>query len=272
MTQPRVNTVDARLWAAARYFHRNGFITLVTPRRPFIPEWVAKRFKPAAATTTADDGYGYRVNIADMHRMYMRYLQAKLIKAAITLHFNHESGISERETDVLESTLRNYVQAVQDQEYMAKHSGKRNDPFIASSERLHDNHLLEREMGRQGKIPSDLEELKGSARPTGPWEKGNKGAAQPVYATRGETLKRGLLSRLAGALVGGAFLVGPMWLLALERDLYFQLGFTTGCVSLFGFLMAWSLDTLEAVFAASIAYAAVLMVFIGVIMQETGDR
>ncbi|KAL3448940.1 hypothetical protein BJX65DRAFT_52147 [Aspergillus insuetus] len=107
---------------------------------------------------------------------------------------------------------------------MAKHSNKRNDPFIASSERLHDNYLLMREMGRQGKQPSDLEALKASEIPTGPWEREIKGGAQPLYATRAETLKRGLLSRLAGALLGDAFLVGPMWLLALERDLYFQSG------------------------------------------------
>ncbi|KAL3465354.1 hypothetical protein BJX64DRAFT_63811 [Aspergillus heterothallicus] len=37
---------------------------------------------------------------------------------------------------------------------------------------------------------------------------------------------------------------------------------STGCVSAFGFLMAWFLSTLEAVFAASIASAAVLMGFI----------
>jgi hypothetical protein len=36
--------------------------------------------------------------------------------------------------------------------------------------------------------------------------------------------------------------------------------------------MAWYLNTLEAVFAASIAYAAVLMVFIEVIMQKAGSR
>lgn len=155
---------------------------------------------------------------------------------------------------------------------MAKHSGKRNDPFIASSERLHDHYILEREMTRQGKIPDDFEALKATAILTGPWEKGNRAGAQPIYATRAETMKRGLFSRLAGALVGGAFLIGPMWLLALERDLYFQLGFTTGFVSAFGLLMAWYLNTLESVFAASIAYAAVLMVFIGVIMQEAGSR
>jgi hypothetical protein len=36
--------------------------------------------------------------------------------------------------------------------------------------------------------------------------------------------------------------------------------------------MAWYLSTFEAVSPASIAYAAVLMAFIGVIMQEIGGN
>lgn len=146
-----------------------------------------------------------------MNRMYMRCLQLKLVKAAITLH-SKEPKISGTEADALESTLRTtvhhpsalaravnvafnvqsrIVQAVQDQEYMAKHSRQRNDPFIASSERLQASYILEREMTRQGKTPSDFEELKASAIPRGLWEKGSKSGAQPLYATRAETTKRG---------------------------------------------------------------------------------
>ncbi|KAL3475377.1 hypothetical protein BJX99DRAFT_160080 [Aspergillus californicus] len=43
------------------------------------------------------------------------------------------------------------------------------------------------------------------------------------------------------------------------------------CVSL-GLLMASFLSTLEAVSAASLSYAAVLMVFIGVMIQDTGSN
>ena len=55
-----------------------------------------------------------------------------------------------------------------------------------------------------------------------------------------------------------------MWGLVLNREVYFHLGLTTGCVLAFGFLMAWYLNTLEAVFAATLAYAAVLIVVVGV--------
>lgn len=72
--------------------------------------------------------------------------------------------------------------------------------------------------------------------------------------------------------MGGAFLVAPMWLLALKQDLYLQLGITTGCVSIFGLLVAWYLSSLEAVFTACIAYAAVLMVFVGAMIQNKGGN
>ena len=63
-------------------------------------------------------------------------------------------------------------------------------------------------------------------------------------------------------------MVAPMWVLVLKRDMWVHLGVTTGCVFAFGFLASWSLGTLEGVFAATLAYAAVLMVFVGVMMQE----
>lgn len=113
--------------------------------------------------------------------------------------------------------------------------------------------------------------LKPLAMATGPWEDGN-GAMQPIGGTRGERLRRALWSRVTGALVGAAFLVGPMWLLALKQEIYLQLGVTTGCIVAFGLVMVVSLNTLDAVFAATLAYAAVLMVFVGVVAQGLGGN
>jgi hypothetical protein len=164
---------------------------------------------------------------------------------------------------------------------MAKFSCQRNDPFIASSERSHDNHLLQRAMNRRGKTASDLGDhsdpdnlvhLKKLATPTGPWEDSSANqSARPIASTRGEALQRALWSRIGGACVGGIFLIGPMWLLVLKQELYLQLGATTVCVSAFGLLMAWYLDTLGAVFAATLGYAAVLMVFVGVVMESVSS-
>lgn len=98
---------------------------------------------------------------------------------------------------------------------------------------------------------------------------GRVGWSNSIASPRPQTMKRAFWSRLLGAGIGGAFLIAPMWLLALRRELDLHLGVTTVCVSGFGFLMAWVLDRLEAVFAATLAYAAVLMVCVGVMIQET---
>lgn len=112
---------------------------------------------------------------------------------------------------------------------------------------------------------------KASAIPTGPWETLTEGrGAQPLVGTRTEAMKRATLSKFGSAIVGAMFLIGPMWALALHQEIFFQLSFTTGCVLVFGMLMAWYLDTIDKVFSVTLAYAAVLMVFIGVIMEQEG--
>jgi len=171
---------------------------------------------------------------------------------------------------------------------MAKFANQSSDPFIASQEREHDGYLLLEALTREGITPSSLgEQQKLSAIPTGPWEQqqrhgrglirrntnistiGESGVAQPLLGTRSETFKRAALARVTAALVGAVFLVGPMWALVLKQDsVYFQLGFTTACVLVFGLIMAWYLETVDKVFSVTLAYAAVLMVFIGVMMER----
>jgi hypothetical protein len=158
---------------------------------------------------------------------------------------------------------------------MAKFSGQRKDPFIASSERSQDNSLLQRAINYHSKFvnrydhhdPNNLIDLISSAAVTGPWEDLRQDwNGDAIANTRAEVNRRARWSRIGGACVGGGFLIAPMWLLVLKQELYIQLGVTTGCVSTFGLLMAWYLPTLEAVFASTLAYSAVLMVFVGAIM------
>ncbi|KAL4883675.1 hypothetical protein BJY04DRAFT_216025 [Aspergillus karnatakaensis] len=242
---------DANVWKKVLYLHREGFMDL----QPL-----------------TDGDYGYRINFADVHRMYLRFLQAKLIDRTVSLQFKPEGFLSDNNMGDLGCVLRQYIQAVRDLECMAKYSGHWNDPFVASAERSHEEHLLSDAMLRASKTASDFsDKFKDNAIPTGPWEDGDWGGGTTLGTTRAAIRKRALWSKIAGALLGGTFLIGPMWLLALERDLHLQLGLTTGCVLAFGTLMAWYLNTVEAVFASSIAYAAVLMVFIGAMMQENGN-
>lgn len=44
----------------------------------------------------------------------------------------------------------------------------------------------------------------------------------------------------------------------------------TGCVGAFGVSMSPYLETVDNVFAATLAYAAVIMVFLGNVIEETG--
>lgn len=157
---------------------------------------------------------------------------------------------------------------------MGRFSGQRHDPFRVSSERYQERKLLERLLQTEKlKAVGDFCWLKDTATPTGPWEEPwepGKGGMRPIGGTRGEAFRQALWSRAAGALVGAAFLIGPMWPLVLKQDIYLQLGMTTGCIIAFGSVMVFALRTLEAVFAATLAYAAVLMVFVGVVMQSVG--
>lgn len=150
------------------------------------------------------------------------------------------------------------------------------DPFIASSERYQDHHLLDLALYAAKKDLRDFYHLKPTAAPTGPWERRSPYGQVPIGGTRNaaadEVLRREFWVRIGGALVGGAFLIVPMWVFALSQDMVFLLGGTTVCVLLFGVLVAFIVSGPEAVFAATLAYAAVLMVFVGVVMEELGEK
>ncbi|PSR98977.1 hypothetical protein BD289DRAFT_361612, partial [Coniella lustricola] len=232
-------------------------------------------------TELSDEEYGFSVNIADIQRMHLRILQGRVNWLALSAGFGENYGIDDGVPHELGSALHEYdltyacfnvpliVQAVRDHEYMCQFSEERNDPFKISSERSLDRQMLYQAMRHKLKPLGLFQYLKPTATPTGPWEDG-QGEIRPMVGTRGEYFRRALWSRLAGALIGAVFLIGPMWLLVLEQNIFLQLGVVTGCIVIFGLLMVVWLDMLDAVFAATLAYAAVLMVFVGVVMQNLG--
>lgn len=108
---------------------------------------------------------------------------------------------------------------------------------------------------------------------TGPWEKVSiNGRVKPTGGTRGSNvrsiLKRAFWWRLGAAPVGAAFLIGPLWFLSLRKELYLQLGATTGFMLGFAFITAFFVEKADQVFAGTLAYAAVLMVFVGVTLDK----
>lgn len=180
------------------------------------------------------------------------------------------------------------VQAMKNHEYMTRFSHQQSDPFVCSSERKQDNVIINLALNRRAKcimdlVPTDLGPTDGvnklkyladMASFAGPWEKSNRSkTAQAITSTRGQMFRRDIWTRLGAGCVSGLFLIGPMWLLTLKaQEVFLQLGVTSGCVVVFGLLMAWVLPTIETVFAATLAYAAVLMVFVGVVMQGIQSR
>jgi len=161
------------------------------------------------------------------------------------------------------------------------------DAFVISAERALDRDLLFLGMDRAHKSRRDIcppsttsnaaLSLPSSITDTGPWERPSRSdlGVAPTGGTRGANVKsltnQAFWGRLSAALVAAAFLVGPMWLLVLRREeIYVHLGATTGFVFAFGFALAFFVEKMDQVFAGTLAYAAVLMVFVGVIMQGAG--
>ncbi|KAJ9138174.1 hypothetical protein NKR23_g8664 [Pleurostoma richardsiae] len=233
--------------------------------------------------------------------MHLRYLQIRLMDISVSLQFDGETEIVAHERD-LGNLLRQYTQGVQDYEYMIKVSQQPYDFFVMSAQRIQDRRLLDGAMASRSKSPSDLEP--DGIMATGPWEvsklrkdielaaaavavapAGNGVPAappaqglpeqltEPIGGTRPDRLKsllqRAFWLRVGESVVGGAFVIGPMWLLALKQDLIFQLGATTICVAGFGTILAWYSDAPGQVFAATLAYAAILMVFVGVMVDNS---
>lgn len=74
--------------------------------------------------------------------------------------------------------------------------------------------------------------------------------------------------RLGLAVIGGAFLIVPMWIMVLHNTLYTGLVSTTVFVTLFGLLSASYLEEEKDVISTTAAYAAVLVVFVGLQTQS----
>jgi hypothetical protein len=71
---------------------------------------------------------------------------------------------------------------------------------------------------------------------------------------------------------GAGFLIGPMWLMMLRGELYVTLISTTVFVVVFGALAAFFLDNHAHVLSSTAAYAAVLVVFVGLTSEASTTR
>ncbi|KAF4440254.1 hypothetical protein FACUT_3578 [Fusarium acutatum] len=228
-------------------------------------------------------GQSFRINFAVLQRIQLKQLRTKLAKHAVSLRF--EAG----EPQGWQDTLKDYskmtvvllisrpkradvgftVQALQNYEYMEKRSLQPEDPFYMSSEKYQDRKLLEAILGDK----KDSFEGQPVFPAIGHWQKGPD-ESRSVRYTRQDNYKRnwtvGLHQRLAVAAVaavGGIFLMAPMWLMVLRNTLYTALVSTTVFVTVFGLMAAIYLTSLMDVMSSTAAYAAVLVVFVGLITE-----
>ncbi|KAI1062342.1 hypothetical protein LB506_006227 [Fusarium annulatum] len=206
----------------------------------------------------------FRINFAVLQRIQLKQLRTKLAKHAVSLRFQAN------EPQGWQDTLKDYIQALQNYEYMEKRSLQPEDPFYMSGEKYQDRKLLEAILG--DKVNSFEGQPVFPA--IGHWQKGPE-ESRSVRDTRQDNYKRnwtvGLHQRLAVAAVGGIFLMAPMWLMVLHNTLYTALVSTTVFVTVFGLMAARYLTSLMDVMSSTAAYAAVLVVFVGLITELHDD-
>lgn len=143
------------------------------------------------------------------------------------------------------------------------------DPFVITGERYIDRNMLKAAMDGLESRNASMEMLS----PIGDWENDSVRPA-PIAGTRDGNLRRAQFKafreRMALASLGAIFLIAPMWLMVLHNTLYTGLVATTVFICVFGLVMTVALDKPMDVMASTAAYAAVLVVFVGLNI-DTGD-
>ncbi|KAK2007165.1 hypothetical protein LZ32DRAFT_651344 [Colletotrichum eremochloae] len=232
-------------WKTANKFHCNNYVTPVSPKIPLPLLLTQGLFGKTLPNKWKQ--LGYRVSIAELQRMRLRALQYSL--AEIGANLQVEGGGDDNHhlishANDLKGLIEEYTQAVRDYEYMTSISQGKFDYFVASSERYIDRHVLNKilvQTSGDGDIEKFLPlsernsqkrvlEMEKNALQTGPWSE----EPVPLGGTRSESVS-----------------TAP-----------------SGFVFVFGFVMVGCLNSLDQVFASTLAYAAVIMVFVGVMYDK----
>lgn len=147
---------------------------------------------------------------------------------------------------------------------MAHRQGQGRDPLSVTGQRYMGRRMLAAALEGISKEKIGRLETKPVS---GVWETVDaESADEPLGGARDVNFRRawikGFEIRLKGAIVGGAFLIFPMWLMILHQTLYTGLITATVLVAFFGLIMAVSLTKLMDVVSVTAAYAAVLVVLV----------
>lgn len=157
--------------------------------------------------------------------------------------------------------INRVVQANKDHDYMVECGQRSRDVFLATTQRSIDRFVMRKVVEFN---PETIWFDENKAVPAGePWEHDDE--SESIPGTRTNVFNQSFWNRVKMATVGGVFLIGPMWLMVLSNDWrYTGLITTTVFVTVFGLSMSAALDKPMDVLSSTAAYAAVLVVFVGV--------
>ncbi|KXH64406.1 hypothetical protein CSAL01_04014 [Colletotrichum salicis] len=227
-----------------------GLVAELTPHKPsfilsLLQKWGTRVPEIESGETPRKR---FRVNLAEAQRMRTRKLHCKMVQHILKMR------VGGTESRGWVRTLRQY-----------NRSRSARDPFLATSEYAIDDFVLR----SYGNLLQSQELKKVSS--LGAWQEDLRQNLDrihyPLCGTRSgnesQLFKNGLWTRIMLAAIGGAFLIGAMWLMVLYGGLYSTLGTTTGFVTVFGLVMVFMLEEGKDVLGSTAAYAAVLVVFMG---------
>ncbi|CZR53460.1 uncharacterized protein PAC_03338 [Phialocephala subalpina] len=190
------------------------------------------------------------VNLAALLRVQLQYLQRDLVRDAFNFKYDTQySGAAIADKQGLMST---YITALKDYEYVKERAlmGQNDDPFIVTSERLHDRMVLEEtlKLWMEGgpdmqnfqllELQSHLDEIHRSRPPidTEKWYFSEVRGPEQIRKNHSRSSFNGRVTNLVT---------------------------TSVCVLAFGLLISVFLEKPFDVLSATAAYAAVLVVFVG---------
>ncbi|KAL2264579.1 hypothetical protein VTJ83DRAFT_7089 [Remersonia thermophila] len=210
-----------------------------------------------------------RMSFAELQSMRLRELQCKLVKSMVDMSVDPRTPVA------WEADLKEYIQAVRDFDFIVQCSQRANDPFEVSAERVTDDEIMQRAawIRNAWQTPEEYQNLAPtSPLRTGFWSSSWHSERRPIGGTRRENTQRSWYTAFAHRLLfsayGGAFLLVPMWIMVLHNTRDTCLITTTASVVVFGFVLAWEMEKAPEVLAATLAYAAVLVVFVGLAIEE----
>lgn len=143
------------------------------------------------------------------------------------------------------------VEALKDYDYLISRHKESADSSFLTAERALDREVIESALSGMNIHPGQLQPCD------------NAGSKDPLNTSRSDYVQNKTHRRLGMAVIGGAFLIGPMWLMVLHNTLYTGLVTTTVLVTVFGMMMAYIAVDENNVLSSTAAYAAVLVVFVG---------